>query len=173
MSSNNINRTVGALILVPIIIAASAAFIAVKATDYIQVLTKYLSKSWKKNRLRTTIGKLSKKSHRRYKSRSIQTFADSWCDIESTCSGQGSVYNHFQGQEILERPHTLKSGIIWHPSRASRLAWSFASPISLNHNLFGLSNVAKPSAIARRQEKVLMEDLALPTLSISVREVPR
>ncbi|KAL2060923.1 hypothetical protein VTL71DRAFT_8975 [Oculimacula yallundae] len=169
MNSNN--HAIGALILVPIVIAASAAFIAIYASEFCKRAGRSIKNFWNKSYPWSGI----KKSTRRRKLRrsnlpSSQLYADSWVDLESIDSREG--YSTFINQKSFSRHRSLSEGDkddafgdtakkIWHPSRSARLAWSFANPRSPSRNLFASSSVAKPSPIARRPERLSAEDAAL------------
>ncbi|RDL35822.1 uncharacterized protein BP5553_06434 [Venustampulla echinocandica] len=98
MSSSN--GAISALILVPIVIAASAAFIALKTQRGFQSIFEYFLRIWEDNSPWSHRGK---NTHRRKQKRSdlssTQIYADSWCDLESIHSGRSAqAYSTFIGQ---------------------------------------------------------------------------
>jgi len=170
MSSGSI--AIGALVLVPIAIAVSAAFIALKCAEASKRIGRYIRRFWdsyypwsRNNRTRRRRSDLNLNQH----------YANSWADLESTNTKRG--YATFIGQS--PRHNSVKShskadaksgddipGEIWHPTRSARLMWSFTNPRSPNHRRSGLSSVARPSPIARRAERLSADDavhLASPT----------
>ncbi len=176
---NSTTSAIGALILVPIIIAVSAAFIALKASDLSQQVCRFIKKLWTQNSPLSN----RNKSRRRRKLRrsnltSSQLYADSWCDLESIDSrGYSSPIREDNSRNsYCERGEEENFGDsatrVWHPSRSTRLMWSFTSPKSRNLNHFALSNVARPSPAARRPERLSAEDAALlahPTRAMAAR----
>lgn len=166
MSSNNTNPAIGALILVPIIIAVSAAFIAIKASDYSRALTGFVCKSWHTHRPWSEIEQ-SQKRHRpkRLNSHSSQSYAKSWCDLEVKSSEHETKYDSFIGQglnrgSIIEgkrgKPYDSRFKK-WHPNPASHLAWTFVNFASQHPSHFESSNVARPSATALRPGRLSVE----------------
>lgn len=132
---------VGALILVPIAIVGSVAFIAIKTTHF-----------WHKtSRLCKTFFTWPQ-SHRTKQRRSelptSQVYADSWYDLESTHScKEGSLVESSSTKDTLNR--------VWHPHRSSRLTWSFGgSPKSRNPNHSESSkSVQTPLPVVARPER--------------------
>jgi hypothetical protein len=117
---------VGALILVPIVIAGSVAFIAVKTTHFWQKTSRWCKAFFTWPRSDRT------KQHRSDLSTS-QVCADSWCDLESTHSCE-------EGNQVHLSPTEDTLTRIWHPHRSSRLTWSFGgSPRSRDPNHSGSS----------------------------------
>jgi len=165
MSSNSL--AIGALILVPIIIAASAAYIALKFADASKRIGRYCRRFWDKynpwSRCNKTLRRRSDLSSNPY-------HADSWADLESVNSDRG--YNTFIGQSPRHksvnslsegggRSYDDSSGEIWHPTRSTRLMWSFTNPRSPNRRRSESSNVARPSPTARRAERLSADDAVL------------
>jgi hypothetical protein len=170
MSSSSF--AIGALILVPIVIAASAAYFALKCAEFFKRFGRYCRRFWEEyypwsynNRTRRLRNKRSDLS-------STPFYADSWADLESLNTERG--YDTFIGQS--PRRKSLKSlseggegpdlseentGEIWHPTRSTRLMWSFTNPRSPNRRRSELSNVAKPFPAARRAERLSADDAAL------------
>lgn len=176
MSSFNASPAVGALILVPIIIAASAAFIALKASDYSQALARFICKYWHNHSLWSDIEKTCKRKRlKRSKAQSSsQLYADSWCDLESGSSEQETRYDQFIGQDS-EGGARLESGKIitladhrtlWHPSRASRLAWSFTDPISRDQSQLKPPKLVKPLATAQPLKRQPVKDMTFQNHSL-------
>lgn len=132
---------VGALILIPIAIAGSVAFIAIKTTHI-----------WHKTSIRCKAFFIWPRSDRKKQRRSdlstSQVYADSWCDLESThsCEERNQV-------RLSPTKDTLTK--IWHPHRSSRLTWSFGgSPRSRDPNHSELSkSVQTPLPVATRPER--------------------
>ncbi|KAL3421134.1 hypothetical protein PVAG01_07579 [Phlyctema vagabunda] len=86
-NSSNSSPVVGALVLIPIIIAASAAFIALKTTELGKKLIKFCSKN-------LSLPNFSRKARQQSRSnQSSETYADSWYDLESVRSGQAAIAN--------------------------------------------------------------------------------
>jgi hypothetical protein len=156
MSSNS---AIGALIIVPIVIAASAAYIALKTHSVFQTIARTLCRIWEEKFPWSHRKAIERRKQKRSDLSSTQVFADSWCDLESLHSPfkvSERSYSTFIGQSpshrslsegderaLLETPKR-----IWHPTRSDRLMWSFANPKSPNHNHFELSNVARPSPVS-------------------------
>lgn len=182
MNSSN-NSAIGALILVPIVIAASAAFIAIQASEFCKRAGRNIKNFWNNSYpWSNTNQTIRRRKVRRSNLRSSQLYADSWLDLESIDSRQG--YSTFINQESLRRGKSFSEGDkdeafgdttkrIWHPSRSARLAWSFANPRSPSRNLFESSSVVRPSPTARRPERLSAEDAALLAGRARVRGVRR
>lgn len=176
MSSFNASPAVGALILVPIIIAASAAFIALKASDYSQALGRFICKYWHNHSLWSDIEKTCKRKRlKRPKAGSSgQLYADSWCDLESGSSEQETRYDQFIGQHPEGNLNLEVGNIItfadhrtlWHPSRASRLAWSFTDPLPLDQSHSKSPKLSKPSATAQPLKKQTVKNAGIPVHSL-------
>jgi hypothetical protein len=163
---------IGALILVPIAIAASAAYFALKCADFFKRIGRYIRRFWDNyypwsdiNRSRRLRNKSSNLSSNPY-------YADSWADLESLNTLRG--YDTFIGQSPRRESvktfseETRKSesyddntNEIWHPTRSTRLMWSFTNPRSPSRRRLELSNVAKPSPAARRAERLSVDDAVL------------
>jgi hypothetical protein len=139
MSSNP--GAVGALILVPIAIAGSVAFIAIKTTHF-----------WHKNNRRYkaffTWPRSDRTKQRRSDLSTSQVYADSWCDLESTRSCE-------EGNQIQLSPAKNTLSRTWHPHRSSRLTWSFGgSPKSRDPNHSESSrSVQTPLPVVARPER--------------------
>lgn len=169
MNSNN--PAIGALILVPIVIAASAAFIAIKASEFCKRAGRSIKNFWNDTYPWSSTNQSSRKRKlRRSNLRSSQLYADSWIDLESIDDREN--YSRFINQDSSCRTKSFSEGEkdgaygdtvqrIWHPSRSARLAWSFANPRSPSHSLFESSSVVKPSPTARRQGRLSAEDAGL------------
>jgi hypothetical protein len=119
MTSNT--GAVGALILVPIAISGSVAFIAIKTTHF-------LHKTSRRCKAFITWPRSDRTKQRRSNLSTSQVYADSWCDLESIHScKEGSLVELSSIKGTLNR--------VWHPHRSSRLMWSFGgSPTSRNPN---------------------------------------
>ena len=161
------SSAIGALILVPIFIAASAAFVALKTSKYSSHLRQFMSNTWQNyypwSRTHQTD---RRRKLRRSNLPSSQLYGDSWCDLQSIDRRQN--YSAFLNQNINhtccgEQDHETAPGDtprrVWHPSRSTRLNWSFTIPKSGNPNLFESSSVAKPSRVAQQQESLSLEDV--------------
>ena len=183
LAMNSNNPAIGALILVPIVIAASAAFIAIKASEFCKRAGRSIKNFWNNNYPWSSTKQSDRKRKiRRSNLRSSQLYADSWIDLESIDSREG--YSRFINQEPSRRGKSFSEGDkaeaygdtaqrIWHPSRSARLAWSFANPRSPSHNHFESSNVVKPSPTARRPERLSLEDADRLAGRTRAREVRR
>lgn len=166
--NSDTSPAIGALVLVPIVIAASAAFIAIKTSESAYRLGQYCSKFWNSHSPWSKTQKTRKRRKlRRSNLPSSQTYADSWSDLES--NDDDPRYTSFIGQErrtksysdgdkedTIEQVDTSRQ--IWHPSRSARLVWSFSNPRSLSPLRLELSNVVKPLQAARRPERLSDED---------------
>lgn len=163
MTSNSV--ALGALVLVPIAIAIFAAFIALKTSHLSHKAATFLRNLWddwypwsatRQTRRRRKLRRSNLPSH--------QLYNDSWCDLQSVDSREG--VSRFIDQtpkrqtSAGEGEHQEQDTVrrIWHPSRSTRLNWGFTNPRSLSPHLFELSNVAKPSPVAQRQENRSVED---------------
>jgi hypothetical protein len=167
---------IGALVLVPIVIAASAAFIAVYTTQFFHRIFRRCRNHWEDFWFdRKTIRRYPRRklhSHRGHKRLSSyppnQRFADSWIDLESASSRQYSNFinqspqrqskssskEQSSDEELLEAAF----GKVWHPTRSVRLMWSFTNPRSRSQNRCGLSNVARPLPVAQRPDRSSTEE---------------
>jgi hypothetical protein len=110
---------VGALILVPIAIAGGIAFIAVKIPDFWRKITTFFQ-AW------SLCSRPKRKKINRSDLSTSQAYPDSWSDLESSRSLEHSILV----PETRESPRrNIPLGDppsrIWHPSRSSRLTWSF------------------------------------------------
>jgi hypothetical protein len=181
MSSSN--PPIGVLIIVPIIIAASAAFVALKTQHGVQAISLICRQTWNR---RPIFAYKSTKSRRRKEKRSdarSNAYADSWYDLESAHSsesigpfstyiGQFPISKAYSEEDIHTRyNHTPTPSQIWHPDQSNRLQWSFTNPESKNPHRFELSNVAKPSPVAHRPERLSAEDAQPPVHRTRVRGV--
>ena len=184
MSSDTSSPAIGALVLVPIVIAASAAYIAIKTSETADRLGRYCSKLWN-NRF---LWFQAQQTQRRRKLRrsnlpSTQLYADSWCDLES--GDDDTRYTPFLGQERRSKSYSEgdKDNIgiqlenpkqIWHPSRSTRLLWSFTNPRSLSPLRLGSSSAARPLQAARLPERLSEPDAKVPIAPLfKAREVHR
>lgn len=157
MSSDT--SAVAALILVPIAIAASAAFLAVKISHLYKSARHVLSRSWPSARLSHKRHKL-----RRSNLRSSQTYADSWVDLESVAGDETRIDTFINQTPVRTNSRSTSGaqctdtvGRVWHPNRDARLTWSFANPSSPHH--FESLNVAKPLPVAQLPERLSTEDV--------------
>jgi hypothetical protein len=157
-------KAVGALVLVPIAIAASAAFIAIKTTEGYKRLARYCSHIWLKSPLNHTASRRRRKFYGSDFS-SNQAYVDSWVDLESA-SIQDQI-DAFINQSTPRRYSSVSRDKfdesdsvrrVWHPPRNNRLAWSFADPKSRSLGRSGLSSVAKPLPVVHRPERSSTED---------------
>ncbi|EKD18649.1 uncharacterized protein L3040_002075 [Drepanopeziza brunnea f. sp. 'multigermtubi'] len=95
MSSSN--SAIGALILVPIVIAVSAAFIAIKFSHVCKRLGRHLKNFWNESVPWSDTSKANRRRKlRRSNLRSTQLYADSWIDLESIDSRED--YSTFVNQ---------------------------------------------------------------------------
>ena len=155
---------IGALVLVPIAIAASAAYIAIKTTEGYKRLSQYCSNIW----IKSPLNQIRNRQRRRYYGSDIsssQPYADSWVDLESVISHQefGTFINQSTPQryksickEKSEEYDTARC--VWHPPRNNRLMWSFADPKPSGLVHSGLSSVTKPLPVLHRLERSSTED---------------
>jgi len=105
---------VGALILVPIAIAGSVAFIAIKTTYFWQKTS-----AWCKSFI--TWPPSDRLKQRRSDLSTSQIYPDSWCDLENTNSSCE------EGNKVQLSPTKDTLNGVWHPHRSSRLTWSFGA----------------------------------------------
>jgi len=153
------NPAIGALIIVPIVIAASAAYIALKTHSVFQSIARTCCRIWEEKSPWSRRRALERRKQKRSDFSSTQAFADSWCDLESLHSAHKTSeqsFSTFIGQSPSHR--SLSEGderalldtpkLIWHPTRSARLMWSFANPKSPDRNRFELSSVARPSPVS-------------------------
>jgi hypothetical protein len=156
---SNSTSAIGALFLVPIAIAFCAAFLALKTVGLFQHIYKFLHPYWTKFTHTLARGETRRaRKIRKSNLRTFRTYGDSWCDLESVASNQDS-YSKFIGQSLRKSPRSRYSARtwdkddvfgpdlqqIWHPSRSTRLRWSFTNPRSPNLSRFESSNVARRS----------------------------
>jgi hypothetical protein len=147
---------VGALILVPIAIAGGIAFIAVKIPDIWRKITTFFQ-AWS----------LCSRPKRRKINRSdlstSQAYPDSWSDLESSRSLDHNLLaqeaREFPGRSSLLRDPPSK---IWHPSRSSRLVWSFGEDKrSQNlHPCESSKGVQRPLPVALHPEKASSQNVS-------------
>lgn len=178
MNSNN--PAIGGLILVPIVIAASAAFIAIKASSITERAKRYCVNLWREKAPWSDKNKTQRRRRlRRSNLTSSQVYADSWCDLESVNSCDD--FSKFIGQHRTQKSSSSDrekqaleaSSEGWHPSRSARLLWSFSSPRSRMSNPYELSSVAKPSRAAHRPKRLSAEDADFLARPSRVKEVRR
>lgn len=136
-SENSSQGAVGALILIPVVIAGAAALVAIKATGYwdsigipcrkIFCFLRRNNKNKKRNR--------SDEGHS-----TAQSYPDSLGDLES-------IYPASETHPLRDcSPSKDTPAKGWHPSRPSRLSWSFGPALKLpNQNHYELSSVQRPS----------------------------
>ena len=163
MNSMNSNTpAIDALILVPIAIVASVAFLAVKSTHCYKYIVRYLRSIWANYRPRSHLLSFRRNCRRKDRHSDIYTsqiHADSWADLESIRSREVSHFiNQSQSREGSsggEPAHSFTDtpSRVWHPNRATRLAWSFTNPRSRSRSHYALSNVAKPLPVVQRPER--------------------
>ena len=168
---SNVTPAIAALTLVPITIAASAAYLALKTTEFYKCISRSCSRVWQGWSLNPLEGQQDRRRHklRRSNLSSSQTYADSWFDLESnpgddpgysTFINQSPIHSHQTGLdshntslvESTNRNDTPKR--IWHPARSARLTWSFANPRSLSPNRFESSSVLRPLPVAQLPGKL-------------------
>jgi hypothetical protein len=171
-----------ALILVPIAIVASAAYIAIKTSEFTKRTVHFLRGfciQWSPANI------VRNRVYRKYKQRcsdlSSQNYGDSWCDLESVREEPLIISNYNIQSSFNSRKNIGESGQnsefqnettrIWHPTRDSRLTWSFMNPESLPPNLFELSNVVKPLPDARRLGRHTADDADLQVARRRAEEV--
>jgi hypothetical protein len=167
MSSNNNTPAISALVLVPIAIAASAAYVALKTTVLYQHASRFCSNLWHQSRLNPAEARRRRRLKlSRSDISSTQVYADSWVDLESITSQPGiSAFIDQSPPQQQQRDSEDKSSDesetpsrVWHPPRHSRLAWSFADPRAPNHRRSGSSSVARPLPVVPRPERSSAED---------------
>jgi hypothetical protein len=168
---NNNNPTIGALILLPVAIAFCAAFLALKTAGLFKHIYHFLNPHW--IYLRHWLVKKRSKEARKIRRSNVRThriYGDSWIDLESF-SSRHNQYDKFIGQ-TADKTSRDRSSIsdwgredipvsepakVWHPSRSTRMTWSFTNPRSPSLSHLGLSNVARLSPATRPTERH-MED---------------
>jgi hypothetical protein len=160
---SNSNSAVGALILVPVVIAFCAAFLALKTVGLFKHIYKFVHPYWSRlthwscwNHITPT------RKIRKSNLSTFRTYGDSWCDLESVASDQES-YSRFVGQSPRKTSRSKTSTSAWdkddfvgpdlpqawHPSRSTRLRWSFTNPRSSRRSPFESSNVVRRSPESR------------------------
>jgi hypothetical protein len=117
---------IGALILIPVIIAGAAAVVAIKASGYFD----FISHSW--NSVFSYRHKRKKSNPSDERSPSPE-YPDSLGDLESVYPV--SVKGPLEDSASKSSPSPSKT---WHPARSSRLEWSFGPQ---THNPYELSRV--------------------------------
>lgn len=155
---------IAALILVPIAIVASAAYVLLKLSQVYKGLVRACSRFWK-NKLSSTGNSRRGNKLRCSNLTSSQSYADSWLDLESN-AGDETHRDTFINQSPIRANNNHRNensfGIdtsIWHPNRSARLAWSFANPRSRSPNPFESSSVARPLPVVQRPERLSLEDV--------------
>jgi hypothetical protein len=141
-SSNSSPGAVGALILIPVIIAGAAAIVAIKASGYWNLVTRFCQ------RLLNYRGRVKHNRKNRSDLSSSQNYPDSFGDLESICMDSEARLKSDKS------PVKDTSTRIWHPQRASRLTWSFGQVLpSQNQSHFESSSVQIPLPAVVRPEK--------------------
>jgi hypothetical protein len=176
---SNSSLVIGALILVPIAIAISAAYIALKCAELCKRIGRYCRRFWDEYYPWSYNNRTRRRRNKRFSISSTHFYADSWEDLQSLNTDRDEGYDTFIGQS--PRRKSLRSLIkgggipeplddnarqIWHPTRSTRLMWSFTNPRSPSRRRSELSSVARPSPAARRAERLSADDavlLASPT----------
>lgn len=155
---------IGALVLVPIAIAASAAYIAIKTTEGYKRLSRYCNNIWARSPFNQSESRRRRRLYRSDTS-SNQGYADSWIDLESLPSHQDistfinqSTPRRYASisKEKSDEVETVRR--IWHPPRNNRLMWSFVDPKLQSLGRSGLSSVAKPLPVVHRPERSSTEE---------------
>ena len=173
-------QAVAALIVIPIIIAASAPFILLKFPDFFRQVGRFFKKLW--NEYWPGSNRDQNRRRRRLRRSNLPTYqlyADSWADLQST--GSEEELSNLGGRTLVgqqtrrslsegDQPEEIEPtpSRIWHPTRSSRLQWSFTDPRSQSPNRSGSSSVVRPSRAAQRPERLSAEDAALLARPISV-----
>lgn len=156
------NSAIGALVLVPIAIVLSVVFIALKTSQLSTKVTLFFRRLWDIWSPWVLWSQTSQTRRRRKLRRSnlstIQIYGDSWCDLRSADSRERLPNSAKANKQRcssshhsnLSTPYDEESAEqTWHPSRSTRLNWSFINPRSRSPHLFGSSNVVKPSPVAQ------------------------
>ena len=143
MSTDDTNGAVAALILIPIAIAGSAAFIAVKSTNLWKVAVRRFRGASAPFPWHT-------QKHQRRLSDQSSSYADSFLDLESLASNQSKFEDRYNRRP--RAPNTSPAET-WHPSRQARLQWSFTSPQSQDPNHFVSSSIPRPTRTHTRPER--------------------
>jgi hypothetical protein len=144
---------VGALILVPIAIAGSVAFIAIKTTHF-------WDKASRRCKTLFTWRQSSGTKQRRSNFSSSQAYVDSWCDLES-------IYSRKEENLIGLSPAKANLNRIWHPHRSSRLTWSFGDSPKLrnpNHSESSKSVLTPLPVVVRPERLQCPEEVPLDIL---------
>lgn len=162
MSSNDTDTgAVGALILIPIAIAGSAAFIAIKATDFWKTTVRRV------RGLSTSLPWHTQRRRLPNRSDQLSSYEDSFFDLESLSSSQFPSENPRQNRrwkrapQLATRPSKVPNTSFsetWHPSRLDRLQWSFVNPQSPDLNRFVSSSIPVPSRTHNRPERSQSQD---------------
>lgn len=176
MSSRNF--AILGLVLVPIVIAVSAAYIALKCAELLKRIGRYIYRFWDAYYpwSNTNIARRRRDRRRRDKqsdlSFSVPIRADSWTDLESLSTereyytSSGESPRHQSARPAFARTGGAKvyhndPGQVWHPTRSARLMWSFTNPRSPSRARSESLSVARPSPAAHRPESLSGEDAAL------------
>lgn len=168
LAMTSYNPATGALVLVPIAIALSLAFIAVKTSHFSGKFASFCRRVWGNRSPLSSAPRSRGRKLRRSNLSSVEVYGDSWCDLRSIDSREelprfnkkevrsASIHNlpAFTGHsdELLDQ--------IWHPSRSTRLSWAFTNRRSLSPHLFASSSVAKPSPVVHPETR--SEDAKTP-----------
>jgi len=167
------NPAIGALVLVPIAIALSLAFIALKTSHFPGTLASFCRRVWSEWSSWSRPSKSQKRKLRRSNLSSVQIYGDSWYDLRSTDSREDLPHFNKKPQANISSPSfppfvTRSDEIldqIWHPSRSARLSWAFTNPRSLSPHLFASSSVAKPSPVVHPKIRSVDEETPRADLS--------
>ncbi|PBP27187.1 hypothetical protein BUE80_DR001829 [Diplocarpon rosae] len=120
MSSSN--SAIGALVIVPIVIAISVAFIAIKFSQCCKRTGRSIQNLWNKSFpwSATNVDNRRRKI-RRSNLRSSQLYADSWLDLESIDSRQGYSEFNNQAPQREGKPQSEGEGMASVKERATRV----------------------------------------------------
>lgn len=152
----NYQSAIGALILCPIVIAVSAAFIVVKSTQCCKYIIQYCRWSWQ-NRANRGSNQLQKIDRSSPYNKGI--YADSWIVLESINSTRDLFIHqapHRQRECSAGSTQGLNETVtqVWHPSHASRPACNSTKPIPQSQSHYESLNVVsilKPLPVAQRR----------------------
>lgn len=141
-SDNSSPGAIGALILIPVLIAGAAVIIAIKASGFWVVIVE----AWHINS-RGFKRKNKGRNRSDEETHTSKSYPDS-LDLES-------IYPASETHPLRDRsPSKGTPAKGWHPSRPSRLMWSFGSDSALrSQSPCELSSVQKPSPCVAPPEK--------------------
>jgi hypothetical protein len=140
---------IGALILIPIIIAGSAAYIALQTVGFFKGIHRRCSRLWQGTIFHHN--SINNREPRRKLRRSNLSSSQlsSWHALGSLDDLELGTSPRRNYTATSTKSDLDLSEEVWHPTRSTRMRWSFSNPRSSSHNRSGSSNAPRPLPAAR------------------------